>query len=240
MIYSDEFQLTAGDFDRFKKIKPYAIFNIFQEVAANHAELLHAGYDEFKIQNKAWILLRNKYELLKEPVQSQKVIVQTWPLPGQKIEYDREFLILDMDKNILIKGTSKWSIIDLTTKRLTRYNYEFNGDFFLNKNFAEELTKIPNIDINEDNYIYSYQVKYSDIDLYQHMNNAKYSDVLLNALDLKENEIIKEIQINFNNETKMNEIIKIYRKFINDSCYIVGLKESDLISFKAIVKTKYV
>jgi hypothetical protein len=35
MIYSDGFQLTAGDFDRFKKIKPYAIFNIFQEVAAN-------------------------------------------------------------------------------------------------------------------------------------------------------------------------------------------------------------
>jgi hypothetical protein len=34
LFYSDTFNLTPGDFDHHLRLKPYSIFNLFQEVAS--------------------------------------------------------------------------------------------------------------------------------------------------------------------------------------------------------------
>jgi len=235
-MYDDVFHLTSGDFDHHLRIKPCSIFNLFQEAALVHANILHVGNDALKEKNKAWILLRSKYVLFQQPKESQKVKVQTWPLPGQKVEYNREFRILDMEENILVKGTSKWCIIDLDTKKISRQGLTFNGEFYTETNFDESFDKLPNIEVGDESLVYTHQVRISDLDHYQHMNNAKYSEIILNALELKEDEYIKEVQINFINEMKLNEVVKILKTKVKKGYYVIGCKNPNIIAFRAYVK----
>jgi medium-chain acyl-[acyl-carrier-protein] hydrolase len=239
MVYTDTFHLTAGDFDQYMRLKPYTIFNFFQEVASIHAARLNLGYDEMLQKNRAWILLRSKYIILQQPELSSKVLVETWPLPAHKVEYRREFRITDANHNLLVKGTSTWCVVDVVTKRISRDHLLFNGEYYLETNFDESLEQLPNIDLNQEMWISKHQVRASDIDRYQHMNNAKYSEIVFDALNLSAQEVIKQVQINFINEVKLNETIEIYKTNIGNNYYIVGcVKEK--VSFRAFVKTNIV
>lgn len=129
MVLTQTYHLSQGDFNRNLMIKPYAVFNMFQEAAAQHATGLHLGYETMRSENIAWILLRNRYTVLKQPTEFQDITIETWPLPSDRLDYDREYRFIDKEGNILIKGTSKWSVIDLETKRLTLRKVRFEGEF---------------------------------------------------------------------------------------------------------------
>ena len=58
-----EFRLTVGDLDCYDNLTPYAISNLFQEVASLHAEELNVGYEVMKEKGLAWIIARNNIEL---------------------------------------------------------------------------------------------------------------------------------------------------------------------------------
>ena len=239
MIYSDTFHLTTGDFDQYLRMKPYSIFNFFQEVASAHSSKLNLGFEDLIQKQQAWILLRSKYIILKQPTLGDKVIVETWPLPAHKVEYRREFRISDSNYNLLVKGTSTWCVVDVKTRRITRDKVFFNGEYNLEANFEESLDQLPNINLQSEMLVSKHQVRASDIDRYQHMNNAKYSEIVFDALNLSSYEVIKQVQINFINEVKLDEIIEIYKTNIDKNYYIIG-KVGDKISFRAFVKTNIV
>ncbi len=56
------------------------------------------------------------------------------------------------------------------------------------------------------------------------MNNTKYADVMLDALDVEElrGKYISELQLNYSMECKAGEVMDISRKMGQDACYIDG------------------
>lgn len=237
MIFRETFHLTQGDFDQYMQVKPYSIFNLFQEVATEHAGLLNVDYYNLKRNNKAWILLRSKYQIIHPLHESQKLIVETWPLEPKRIEYNREYRIVDDQSNILVKGTSKWCVIDTKTKIISREPIIFNGNYYHENNFEDDLLKIPNIIINPNDFVYQHIVRQSELDRNNHMNNAKYSDLVLNALNLQKNEIIEDMEINFLNEVKLSDAIDLYKIKKNNGYYIIGQK-NNLDCFRAQIILK--
>ena len=59
------FRLTIGDMDKYDRITPYSISNMFQEIASLHAEDLGCGYDFMINKSLAWIVVRNRITLYK-------------------------------------------------------------------------------------------------------------------------------------------------------------------------------
>ena len=237
MIYSDLFHLTQGDFDQYMQVKPYSIFNLFQEVATEHASNLNTGYYQLMEDHKIWILLRSKYQIIHPLIESQIVRVETWPRKVKRIEYDREYRILDENNNILVKGTSIWCIVDTKTKMISRDPIIFNGTYYQENNFAQDLGKIPKFDLSSKNFVYQHIVRKSELDRNNHMNNAKYSDLVLNALNLQKNEIIEEIEINFLNEIKLDDAINLFEIKEGNNYYIIGQKEdTDCFRSRIILK----
>ena len=79
LVFEKNFTLTNGMFDEYYGIKPYAILDIFQRVAGDHADLLEIGHDYCTKNNYAWIIVRQEVYIYNNPPPMETVVVKTFP-----------------------------------------------------------------------------------------------------------------------------------------------------------------
>jgi acyl-ACP thioesterase len=236
MIFSRTFPLTAGDFDCYDRLKPYAILNYFQEVAGIHSVILGAGYEDLLAQNKIWVLLKTRYQIESQPHLSQTIKITTWPLPVDKVYYGREYLVSDEAGNDLIKGSSIWAMINLKTESVTLEKWHFPGTFVKDRLFEDKMIKhtSPAYALK----VGTHPVMPSEIDHNRHMNNAFYANIIYDSLDLGDHEEIRQMEIHFESQAKKGTVIEVYRKDTEVGKFVFGKNFGDSMVFqsKTIVK----
>ncbi|MGL4949075.1 MAG: hypothetical protein ACRC5M_01745, partial [Anaeroplasmataceae bacterium] len=126
------------------------------------------------------------------------------------IDFNREYLLEDINGNLLIKGISKWVIVDINTRKLARTDkIDFEGEYH-NVSLYNDVDKIK-IDIpNNKEFCFQYIVKNSDIDHNCHMNNARYASLVFDSINMSNN-LISFFQIDHIKETKLNDKIDVYK-----------------------------
>lgn len=205
-------------FDLNDNLTPKSILNIFQDIASVHAEDIGVGYKTMLDENLYWVLSRVKFDILKMPKPNQTVVAETWPHEKGRIDFDRDFLITTTEGEILIKGTSKWCVIDTTTRSLQRTdNINYIGVCSPDKNYQDRFGKIilPEMDTTTQ---FDHKVMFADLDHNQHMNNTNYATLVSNAIS---NKNISHFEINFVNECKLDDVITI-QSISEDGEYIIG------------------
>ena len=235
-VFEKEFELRISDFDCFDKIKPSVILDFFQDVAGEHADILSVGFNDLIKKDLIWVLVRTKYEVIKEPTLYSKIKVRTWPRPKGRIDFDRDYLILDENNNILIKGTSKWVIVNYKTRRLSlTKDIDFNIEFYQEKNYLEPFNKLQDFELDDSFISFNYQILFTDLDHNGHVNNIKYADMILNSIDFNENDNIKLFEIDYIKELKKGNSITTYYKKENSTILIKGISEENNIYLAKIV-----
>ena len=233
-----EYRLTVGDLDRYDRLTPYSISNLFQEIASIHAEELGCGYDVMIAKNLAWIVARNRITIIDSNNVSKIVKVRTWPHPNGRFDFDRDYLLFDENDNLIAKGTSKWLVYDLKKNFLCSSKGIMEGiDFETNSVYDTKLGKIDYGNPDDYTFIYDHKIMYSDLDHYGHMNNAKYLVIMMNALNLDESQMIEDIQVDYINQGYFGKIISVYKKEVENEIYLLG-KEEEKIIFAIKVKIK--
>ena len=86
--YQKELVLQEKDFLN-DELSPFSILNYFQDIAGIHADKIGLSHEELIKNDLVWVVLRNKYEIIKMPSINQKVILKTWPHQKGKIDFDR-------------------------------------------------------------------------------------------------------------------------------------------------------
>ncbi len=232
-IYMEnELKLRSSDYDTYDELTPYAILDIFQDIAGEHATKLGLGFHDMISKNLLWVLLRTKYEVVKMPQMYENVIVSTWPEVKGRADMNRDYLIKNDKGEVLIKGKSKWVVIDLNSRRLVRasnVNYP-DGEYILENTF-DELYKLDDFDI-ENLTPHLVRTSFSDLDHNGHVNNASYANYIVDVLNLKREEKIKTFEINYEKELMQNQCFEVYVKRDDKVILLKGLKEDTLI-FKA-------
>lgn len=235
-IFEKEFELRISDFDCFDKIKPSVILDFFQDVAGEHADILSVGFNDLIKKDLIWVLVRTKYEIIKEPTLYSKIKVRTWPRPKGRIDFDRDYLILDENNNVLIKGTSKWVIVNYKTRRLSlTKDIDFNIEFYQEKNYLEPFNKLQDFELDDSFISFNYQTLFTDLDHNGHVNNIKYADMILNSINFNENDNIKLFEIDYIKELKKGNSITTYYKKENNIILIKGISEENNIYLAKIV-----
>ena len=111
MIFEKEYELRGSDFDRFDRIRPAAVLDLFQDVAGIHAVELGVGFHDLIAREMIWVLTKIRYEIVGELRRYERVRVRTWPLPPSRVNCRREYRIEAMDGAVLVNGTSEWVIV---------------------------------------------------------------------------------------------------------------------------------
>lgn len=201
MIYEKEYDLRTSDFDRRTKLTPAAILDLFQCVAGLHAEELGIGRAVMLEKQLLWVVVRVKLEILAEVPFNSTVKVKTWPLPAARATFQREYQILSKTGELLVKGSSEWVLMHSERRRLVpiREVYPDSESFCTDKNFEGKFAKLADFEPLGEGV--TMKAQYTDIDMNNHVNNTKYVNFVLNAVEPQERDI-RFVQIDYSKEVQ--------------------------------------
>lgn len=211
-VFERQFNLRMSDFDCYERITPSAVLDLFQEVAGAHAEELGSGFHALAEQKMLWVIVRAKYEVVKQPRFHTCITAKTWPLPPTRVGFQREYLIEDSDGNVLIKGTSDWVIIHSEERRLVPAGNIYPQDhvFCTDRNFDGKTAKIR--DFEAENASFTVIPAFCDLDMNGHVNNTKYANFLMNALKLEKDDVIDTFQTDYHHEVQSGVPLELHIK----------------------------
>ncbi len=220
-----EYYLRTADFDADKNLSLTAIFDLFQDIAGVHAMELGSGYENLGKKNLAWVLSSVKAEILGSVKLFDKVIVKTWPLKTNGVRYQRETQILNEKGEIIVKGSSYWTIIDILERKISIQKdvYPENIEFLTQTNFDGRIVKIADFEPRGDVKIVKPEI--CDLDLNGHVNNVKYINFCLNSVSLKGGNI-KSIQVDYHKEVTLKDRLFVSHLETQNGVLFKGVNEN--------------
>lgn len=240
-VYRKDYIVETYNTSFFQTIKVSDLFKYLQEVASLHSESMKIGYSDLSDVNGAWVLTKQKLEVVRLPRALEKFTIHTWSYKHNKIVASRNFLVTDAEDNILIKAVSDWVVLNLNKRRIIplskiRLNEVQSYDYPL---FSSDLDKIE-IQRNKLVNQYTKKILFSDIDINGHMNNTAYIDMVLDSVSeyFSKYKMLKVIDTNFIQEVKFKEEITINSYEIDENTYHheIFLNSDQSVLFTAITK----
>ena len=236
--FSADYIIPCYDTDLRKRLKPAAFLNMAQEAANHHAEYLGVGYDTLMAAQQAWILSRMKVEFRRLPEWRDKVTLRSWHKGAAGFMFLRDFILSDSEGDTLVRATTSWLVVDMTTRRIARRGAfaEFAGDE--SKCIKENVIEEPaaKVVVPEGATLLrttTHTASYSDLDMNGHVNNVMYTVWAMDAvgLEITEKHPLRALEINFNNEVRPNNEVELTVYGTEDNTYYVEGKVEGKNSF---------
>jgi acyl-ACP thioesterase len=180
------------------------ILHFLQECAWDNARVNMFGFEDLEKENAFWVLSKIYLEIDEYPNWKDEIQIKTWPKGIDGLFAIRDFQIF-RNKEVIGNATSYWLILDKTNGRPKRLeNFNFLHDNFLKESAISQ--KLGKLTFNGSSTIQDQRKVYSsDLDINKHVNNATYVRWILDSYFSENKELIKEFEINFLTELKLNE-----------------------------------
>ena len=202
-LWSRKFTVTHYfvDPDGYASIHGLAFF--LQEVAHHHATARSLGFEDLIKENKAWVLTRQAIRLFSIPVIGQEVTVESWVENTTSSFSVRDFHILDDSGRVLVIARTSWMMIDIIHRRPVKIPGEVLEKIPLTPGkLAEDLVleKLP--PVTPESGHESFPVRYSDLDMNNHVNNITYVRWIMDGFDagFRNKNRLYSLEINYLNE----------------------------------------
>ncbi len=237
-LWEKEYYLRASDFDKFGNIKPSAVLDLFQDAAGQHAEEIGVGFEQMIKRSYLWVLTKIKFEINGELNKYQKIIVKTWPLKPNRLCYRREYCILNEKGERLVGGSSEWVVVHSEKRRFLSVPdlYPFNDEFYEEMMFDGKLGKVTDFETTQTPYIV--RAGFSELDVNNHVNNTKYANYILDAINPSKASKLHSFQIDYRKEVLQGTQLGIYHTWQNDVVIAKGQNENGDIMFACELKYK--
>ena len=205
-----EYSLRSYECDSNGTLRIVALMNIFQDVADSHALILGAGMEHCLEKGLAWVGSNYHIKIDRMPFWREKITITTWPSQEKKLGAVRDFQVCDEKGNVIIAASSQWILIDFARKRPVALRehmpeYKIVEDRSLDTDFPK-IEPVTRIDVKK-----SFIVRYDDIDVNKHVNNAVYplwaTESVDNEFRLKHQPA--EIEISFKKECLYGETVEV-------------------------------
>ena len=237
-VFAKEYPLRAGDFDCRQRWQPAAIMDLFQDAAGCHALELGVGFPQLSARNQMWILSGVRFEVVATPKMYQTVRVVTWPLPAHSVTCRRDFRIEATDGTLLVKGTSDWAIMDGEKRKLVRAREIYPADLA----YCEDVCfdgKMPRLaDFEPQNDGMTFVPGYAELDMNGHVNNTKYANFILNAVNLAEDQEIRVFHIHYRKELLAYQPFFIQVRREENILCVMGKNGDGVTMFSAQIQLK--
>ena len=239
LSYREKFSVKLHESDFKGNVKLFTIVDYIQQVAEGHAQILGVDFKSMMDHRLFWVVSRIEITMERYPKVGEDITVETYLGGREKVFMKRRFKIEDKDGQVIGRALIYYLILDTKTR------------------FPQKPSVCPvDIDINVGNVIdnklnkikmpgeaietIKRELYYNDIDINNHVNNARYISFIEDffSLDWHREKNISYMQLNFIKEIKFDDIL-IMNKFIenkenNSYCIngISGISEQELFQCK--------
>ncbi|MBR1648179.1 MAG: hypothetical protein IJ689_01100 [Alphaproteobacteria bacterium] len=168
-----EYLIRSYECDRNGVLRIIALMNIFQDIADLHASKLGVGIEHCLAHGLAWVGSNYQVHINRMPSWHEKIVITSWPSAEKKLGAVRDFRVNDEKGNEIITASSQWILIDFARKRpvALRENiphYQVIEERALDTDF-NKIAAPERLDVKK-----TFAVRYDDIDVNKHVNNALY------------------------------------------------------------------
>lgn len=227
--YSAGIDIASYEVDSQFRLKPASFMDMAQEIAYLAATEMGFGYDDLQKKGVVWVLSRMNLKFSRLPLWRESVVLTTWHKGPKGPFFIRDFKMTSATGEVLVLGTSSWVMMDIASRRLCRAEDMIPDETSCKDDaIAVPAGKVVMPKGVEPEIVGTHEVRYSDVDIVGHTNNARYVVWSMDTIDYNElkNAPVKELTINFNHETRPGEAVQLCKAVLRDeecvSYYIDG------------------
>lgn len=194
-MYSYDVTVGYSMIDAELKMTIPSVLNLFQDAAIFEAENSSISTAELTEQKVVWFLSSWQLEVYRRPKLNEKVEVSTMPYDFKGFLGYRNFLLKTKEGEILIKGASVWTLINIETLHPTRPSQELINSYKLSEKLDMDYApRRINIDTEAEG-ITKEEIKIGrmQLDGNQHLNNVEYVKMAIEFLPFSGN-MLREIK----------------------------------------------
>jgi medium-chain acyl-[acyl-carrier-protein] hydrolase len=215
-IFERDYTVRGYEINKKGHLRLLTLFNLFQDVADTHAALLGVGYDACLAKKVGWVGGSYSVQINRFPAWEEHIRMKTWPAGKTLLTGIRDFSLVNDKNEELVTASSQWIMVDLEKGRpvvIKKYFPEFETIF---KDLGH---KVPNPlksvqDFNTDDFEKKFFVRYDDIDINNHVNNAVYPVWASESVpyDFRENHDIEKVEVCFKKPARYGDVILVHTK----------------------------
>lgn len=178
MTFPEDFQFEkkfeVGSFQVNPKgrIRLFALADLLQEIAWRHADSADFGRNLLE-SKQMWVLSRLEIKVFEFPKWGDRIQLFTGGRGAEKLFAFREFLVRDERERVIARAMSSWLLLHTETKRIQRPESVLPASLFDPRKTPDwqpqKLELLGDLAAEEE-----VKVRYSDLDLYHHVNNTSY------------------------------------------------------------------
>lgn len=215
--YVKEYKVRSHEADCHGFLRVLSLMNVLQDIAVEHAESFGLGLKDCLKQNLAWVGSNYLVQIRHMPQENEVFKIETWPAEAKLWGAVRDFMVTNESGEEIIKASSQWVLINVEKRRpvpVKKYfpNYEVVPERILETDFP----KIPKV-IEPTNRV-EFKVRFDDLDVNQHVNNAVYPLWASESLDdeYRLSHFVKEIEVCYKNEALYGETVVVQSSLQDD------------------------
>lgn len=241
---TQQFKVQFCEADFKDELKVSTALSYLEEVACYSAEELGFGYAFLQQRNFAFFVSNIYCEFLSPITLGQDVFVSTWPTPPTRVVFGREYRFTNSAKEVMMKASSRWCLIDRGTGKLLQSKCLDGQDYSTyntDVNFQQVQWKIPLFDVEDAQQRFCITVANSECDHYIHVNNTRYADYALNCFSMEElrQKRLHSFGISYLRQAREGDTLRFYRKETEENTYLVqGLNQNgeNVVSARIVFK----
>ena len=209
--FTKKYEIHYYEVNSKLRCKFSSIINFIEDIGTQQSEHLGGGIEYCAKNNCGWVFYKYDIKMHRYPMFGETISITTQPIGFKKFYGLRKYMIMDEEGNLIGEALALFFLIDIEKRRPTRIQkeqYEFygvDGDM----DYDISMDKIEKND--EEQYNKQFDIRYSDIDSNNHVNNVKYIEWAMEAvpLDVLNNYDLKRIKVIFEKETTYGERVLV-------------------------------
>ncbi|MDR1654000.1 MAG: acyl-[acyl-carrier-protein] thioesterase [Prevotellaceae bacterium] len=217
--------------------------NLLMHVATRHADERGFGYSYVRSLNRAWVLSRLVIEMYEYPTIDSEISITTWVAGVNKFFTERHFSFRNADNKTVGHAKSIWASINVATRRPENVMEMYGLTDFVTEgeNPIQNIRKIPQLKDRQP--VGKFTVRYSDIDINNHLNSVKYVEHFVDMFDVQRfNKMeIRRMEIHFASEAIFGQRLFLLKKEEEQNVFALEMRdEAKLISAARITWAEHI
>ena len=178
--FSKNYQVTYYDCDSLSRMKLSSLLSVLLYYSGMQCAQLGRSDSYFHALGLTWVITDYTLDIERMPSDTELLTIKTEAKAFNKFFTYREFEVLDASGQSIIRMEITFALMKLEDRKLGSLTQELLEPFEAEK--VKTIKRAEKIPIPENPTSKSYEVRYSDLDTNQHVNNTKYIDWCMDSL----------------------------------------------------------